>query len=218
MVVFTFAFNRIGNIDSTGGVPYPVFSYAGLLFWTYFSQTVNQVGSSMVQFQSVISKIYFPRLIVPVSTALTGLVDMFFATLIYVVLLILFNQSINIIGVILFLPLVACAFFAVLGLGLFMAALNVKYRDVAQALPFFVQSLLYLTPVIYPVEAVPESWQWILFLNPIAGPIELFRASLLGTPDIVWTHIAISFVSTILMFYFGLQFFKAKEREFADYI
>lgn len=218
MVVFTFAFNRVGNIEGGEGIPYPVFSYAGLLFWTYFSQTVNQVGTSVVSAQGIISKIYFPRLIVPVSTALTGIIDLLLASAIYVVILIVYSQPVEILGVMLYLPFVLLSFLAVLGVGLFMAALNVKYRDITQALPFFIQALLFLTPVIYPVSAVPQSLQWILFLNPIAGPIDAFRAALLGHEPIAWGYLAISIASCFVLLFVGLRYFKAKEREFADYI
>jgi lipopolysaccharide transport system permease protein len=218
MVVFTFAFSNVGGIEGADGIPYPIFSYAGLLFWLYFSQTLVQVSSSMVQFQSVISKIYFPRLIIPFSIAATGLVDMFFASLVYVALLIIYKVPVSLIGVSLFIPLVVISFFAVLGIGLYAAALNVKYRDVAQAIPFAVQALLFLTPVIYPVASIPASYQWALYLNPITGVIEVFRASLFGYGDINYMHISISLISTIILFLLGLNFFKNKEREFADYI
>jgi len=218
MLVFTVAFNKVAKIESADNIPYPVFSYAGLLFWTYFSQTANQVGTSVVSYQSIIRKIYFPRLIAPVSMAITGLIDLFFASLIYLAILFIYSQPVHLAGVLLFLPMVVFAFIAVMGIGLFMAAFNVKYRDVAQALPFFIQALLFLTPVIYPVTLVPVAYQWILFLNPIAGPIEVFRTALLGNAAIPWGNFAISATSGILFLIVGLLFFKAKEREFADFI
>lgn len=218
MVVFTLFFNRALNVETGNeNIPYPIFSYSGLLFWNYFSQTVVQVGGSLVAFQNVISKVYFPRLIIPISTSLTGLIDFGLSLLIFIGLLIYYGIPPEPLGILLFFPLVLVSFLTILGFGSFAAALNVRYRDVEQALPFIVQVLLFLTPVIYPVSAVPESWQWIVYLNPLSGVIELFRNSMFSGP-LLWEYYAISFVSCILIFILGLWMFKKQERSIGDYI
>jgi lipopolysaccharide transport system permease protein len=219
MVVFTLFFNRIAGIGTgSDDTPYPIFSFAGLIFWSYFSQTTNQVSNSLVAFQEVIKKIYFPRIIAPVSTAMTGLVDMGFSLIIYFGLMVYYKISPTFLGVLLFLPMIMLSFITVLGLGLFLAALNLKYRDVGQALPFFIQTMLFMTPVIYPVKIVSEKFRWILFLNPMAGVIETVRASLLGTGSLVWGYLLISIFSSLLMLFIGFRYFHKKEREFADLI
>lgn len=218
MVVFTLFFNRALNIETGNeNVPYPVFSYSGLLFWNYFSQTVVQVGGSLVAFQNVISKVYFPRLIIPLSTALTGLIDFGLSLLIYVGILFYYGITPEPLGLILFFPLLLVTLLTVIGIGSFAAALNVRYRDVEQALPFLVQVLLFLTPVIYPVSAIPEGWQWVIYLNPLSGVIELFRNSLLGGV-LQWHYYLISLAACLLILTLGLWMFKRQERSIGDYI
>lgn len=219
MVVFTLFFNRALNVDTgSENVPYPVFSYAGLLFWNYFSQTTNQVGSSLVSYQGVINKIYFPRLIVPISTALTGVIDFFLAAIIYAGILVYYGITPQILGIVLFIPALIVTFLTIVGLGSFMAALNVRYRDVTQALPFAIQVLLFLTPVIYPVSVVPEAWRWILFLNPMTGVIECIRASMLSLGPLQWDYYSISLASCLFIVIAGFWLFKRQERAIGDYI
>ncbi len=219
MVVFTLAFNRVASVESgSSDIPYPLFAYAGLMYWSYFSQTVNQVGDSLVSYQGVIQKIYFPRLMIPVSTALTGIIDFFFAILVYFGLSIFYGVSPGLLGVVLLIPMLLLSLIAVLGIGIFTASLNVKYRDVRQALPFFIQALLFLTPVVYPVELVPSNIQWILFLNPMTGVVDTIQASLLDIRDVQWSMLAISVASSLIILIIGLAYFKAKEREIADII
>lgn len=219
MLVFTFAFNEVANVQ-TGNVdvPYPIFSYAGLMFWSYFAQTTNSVGSSLITYQSIMKKIYFPRLLAPISTALTGLIDFGFSLIVYFALMVYYGISPQISGLLLFVPLVALSFITVVGVGLFSASLNVKYRDVQQALPFFIQALLFLTPVVYPVSLLPDTLKWVLFLNPMTGVVDTAQAALLGLRPINFTGLAISTTSAILITILGLLFFKAREREFADLI
>jgi len=219
MVVFTFAFNKVGSVE-TGSetVPYPIFAYAGLMFWTFFSQNINQVGTSFVTFQGIINKVYFPRVILPISIITTGIIDFAFSLIIYFGLMAYYGIAPTLLGTILFIPLIIMTSLAILGVGIFAAALNVKYRDVAQVIPFFIQALLFLTPVIYPVSAVPASLQWVLYINPIAGVVDTAQASLLGIRDVQWHMLAISVATTILTLVVGLTYFKAKEREFADLI
>lgn len=218
MVVFTIVFNRGAGIQPDGNVPYAVFSYAGLLFWNYFSQSVSQVSSSLVAYQNIIKKIYFPRLLVPVSTAITGLIDFALSVLIFIGLVIHFDVSIQVLGMVLFIPLLVMTILTVLGVGLFMAALNVRYRDVEQLMPFLVQVLLFITPVIYPVSIVPASWQWILFINPMTAVVEVARYSLLGVGQLNMMGIGISIISCVVAVIAGLLFFKSQERALGDLI
>lgn len=219
MVVFTFAFNQVGSVQTgSEDVPYTIFAYAGLMFWTYFSQSVTQVGTSFVSFQNMLKKIYFPRLIIPLSIVFAGLIDFFFSLLVYVGLSWHYEIIPSTLGLVLSLPLVLLTMVTTLGVGMFAAALNVKYRDVGQILPFLVQAMLFLTPVVYPVTAVPETWQWVLFLNPMTGVVDTAQATLLNLHEVKWDLLLMSTVSAVLIFILSLAFFRSKEREFADLI
>ncbi len=218
MVVFTLFFNKVAGIQANGAIPYAIFSYSGLLFWQYFSNALTRSSNSLVDNQSVITKIYFPRIIPPISSTIVALIDFFFAFLIYLGLLVYFQISPGVVGILLFIPAIIITFIAAAGLGLYLAALNVKYRDVKQALPFFIQTGLFLTPVIYPVSLVPEKYQWLLYLNPMTGVITTIRHTSLHVGDLNWGLVSISVISALLMFAFGLYYFKTKEREFADII
>ncbi len=219
MVVFTLFFNRVAGIQTgSAAVPYAIFSFIGLLFWNYFSNALNRSANSLVDNQSVVTKVYFPRLIPPISSTIVSLIDFGFALIVYIGLMVYYHIAPTPLGLLLFLPAVALTFVAATGPGLFLAALNVKYRDVKQILPFIIQTGLFLTPVIYPVTAVPQKYQWILYLNPMTGVINAMRASLLGLGTINWLLTGVSVLSAGLLFVFGLYYFKAKEREFADII
>ena len=219
MFVFTVFFNRLAGIDSGDeAVPYPIFAYAGLLFWNYFAQTVNQASSSLVTFQGVIKKIYFPRLMAPLSTSITGLLDFAFAFLVYLGLMAYYQITPSLAGIGLFLPILAMSFLTVFGVGMLLSSINIKYRDIQQALPFFIQAGLFVTPVIYPVSLMPERWEWVLFLNPMAGVIEVMRASFLGLGTIPWANLGISVLSMTFLFVVGLYFFRRREAEIADWI
>lgn len=218
MVVFTLFFNKVAGIDSGSAVPYAIFSYSGLLFWNYFAQALSRSSESLVGNQGMITKIYFPRIILPFSTTIVGLVDFFFALIIFIGLLFYFDITPSLLGIVLFLPMLLLSFIAASGLGMMLAALNVKYRDVRQALPFFIQTLLFLTPVIYPVSMVPERFQWLLFLNPMTGVITTMRASILHEDTIPTGLVMISVASALLLFTIGLMYFKRRERKIADII
>lgn len=219
MVVFTLFFNRVAGIQTgSEAVPYAIFSFIGLLFWNYFSNALNRSANSLVDNQSVVTKVYFPRLIPPISSTIVSLIDFCFALIVYIGLMFYYQIAPTPLGLLLFLPAVALTFVAATGPGLFLAALNVKYRDVKQILPFIIQTGLFLTPVIYPVTSVPQQYQWILYLNPMTGVINAMRASLLGLGTINWPLTALSVLSATVLFVFGLYYFKAKEREFADII
>lgn len=216
MIVFSVFFGRIAGI-STGDIPYPIFVYSGLLFWNYFSSSLGSASGSLVNSQAVIQKIYFPRLIIPISSTIVYLVDFFFAGLIFIGLMIYYQFAPTFIGILLIIPCLLITFLASSGLGLAFAAVNVKYRDVRYALPFFIQLLIFLTPVIYPTSVLGR-YQWLWYLNPMSGVIETMRAGLLGTGAINWTLLASSVLISILLFVFGILYFKKSEKYFADII
>lgn len=216
MVVFSIFFGKFAGIPSEG-IPYPIFVYSGILFWNYFSFGLTHSSNSMVENGSIIKKIYFPRLIIPISSSLTGLVDFFFAMLVLILLMIYYRYLPHL-GIVLYVPLLLLTtFLTSIGLGCLLASINVKYRDVRYALPFFIQILMFLTPVIYPVSIVGEQYRWLLALNPMASVIETARAVLFGTP-INPALLAISIGMAVFIFIVGIMYFRKTERFFADII
>lgn len=216
MVVFSVFFGRIVKIPSEG-IPYPIFSYSGLLLWIYFSSAVANSGNSVIGSSNLITKVYFPRLIIPLSAALPGIVDYFIALCILILMMLFYGFVPNLF--IIFLPLVVFfAFISATGLGLWLSALNVKYRDVKYAIPFFIQLLLFATPVIYPATMLPQRFRWLLSLNPISGIIDAHRACILGYKPIDWPLLGISILVSLFIFITGLYYFRRTERSFADVI
>ena len=218
VVIFTIFFNRVAHIKSPGIIPYAVFSYTGLLFWNFFAAAVSSTSGSLVANQGVITKIYFPRLIAPFSATIVNLADFVFAFVLYAALLLYYRVTPGLAGVVMLLPMLALTFFAATGMGLFFGALNVRYRDVRFVVPFLVSSLIYLTPVIYPVSLVPERYQWLLYLNPMTGVIQTMRAGALHQGAIPWSMLLVSVASTVCTVVLGLFYFLRQERSFADYI
>lgn len=216
MLIFSIFFGKLANIPSDG-VPYPIFVFVGLLFWQFFSGALSDTSNSLITNQSIITKVYFPRLILPISTVLAKMVDFLIASLILAGLMFYYNYFPSVAGLLILPILLFITFMAAVGLGLFLAAINVKYRDVRYVLPFFIQILMYLTPVIYPASIVGK-YSWILALNPMMGVIQSARAGLLGTTPINWLLISISFVATALILILGIYTFKKTERYFADVI
>jgi len=217
-VVFTVFFNKIVGIQSGGNVPYAVFAFLGLMYWNLFSSSLMKASNSILDNQGVITKIYFPRLIPPLSSGVLSLVDFCISVGFFGLILLLYGISPGIFGILLLIPMAFVTLLASLGAGMFFAALNVKYRDIRQALPFMIQTLLFLTPVIYPVTLVPEKVQWILYLNPVCGVITLLRSTILGLGSVRPLYLLISFSSAVLTFIIGIYFFRSKERGFADII
>ena len=213
MVVFTVIFGRLAKIDSEG-LPYAVYVYAGLLPWTFFSNAVSLSGLSLVNQQALLTKIYFPRLFVPTSSVGAGLVDLAISFLVYGVILAVYG-IVPSAGVIWLPLLVVLTVLAALGFGYTLAALTVSYRDFRFLVPFMMQAMMYISPVVYPVTLVPERYHWLLALNPMTGIIGAFRSAVLGTP---WnpTTLIVSTLVTLVLFVFGLFFFRRTERRFAD--
>lgn len=221
MLIFTFIFNGMAKIDSGDGTPYPIFLYVGLLLWQYFSGTLTNASNSMVLNANIIQKVYFPRLIIPAATAATGLVDLAVASVILVGMMFHYGYHPHLTGVLVLPLLLAVAVLASLGIGMFLASLNIKFRDVRYALPFVIQILMYVTPVIYPVSMLnrhPVVKTLMLWLNPISGVISNARATLLGTGPVDWQVFAISAGTSAVFFLVGLYYFRVTERYFADIV
>ncbi len=213
MVIFTQIFGRFAKIPSDG-LPYPVFVYAGLLPWTFFAQSVTHGGQSLVNQQQLLTKIYLPRLFVPAASVGGGLVDLLISFGVYAVILLIYGIAPS--WQVVFVPaLIVLTLSAALGLATGLAALTVAYRDFRYVVPFLVQILMFLSPVVYPVSIVPARYQWLLALNPMAGIIDGYRAAILGRP---WnfTTLASSSAATILLLLTGLFYFRSTERRFAD--
>ena len=213
MLIFTLIFGRFAKIPSDG-VPYALFVFAGLLPWTFFSNNISQASMSLMNQQSLLTKIYLPRLFIPSSSIGSGLIDLLVSFGVFAMLMIYYGVGLGP-GVLAVPFLVLMTAAASLGIGLWLAALIVTYRDFRYVVPFLVQSWLYLSPVIYPVSMVPAKWQPLLAINPMAGIIDGFRSALLGLP---WnyTTIGISTVSSLVLLAFGLGYFRKTERSFAD--
>lgn len=213
MIVFTVIFGRFAKVPSDG-LPYSVFVFAGLLPWTFFSNNITQASQSLLNQQSLLTKIYLPRLFIPASAIGSGLVDLAVSFAVFVVLMAYDRVPIGW-GVLIVPLLVILTAAASLGVGLFLAALIVTYRDFRYVVGFLVQSWMYLSPVIYPVSLVPAKWQPLLALNPMAGIIDGFRSALLGLPWNVVT-LSISGLSSLALLLYGLFYFRKTERNFAD--
>lgn len=218
MVVFTVFFNRVAGIKSGSSVPYAIFSYTGLMFWNCFATAVNNASDSLVVNQAVITKIYFPRAIVPVSATIIAFVDFLFALVVFIGLAAYYGVVPGLLGVALFIPLALVTFVAGAGIGLGLSALNLKYRDVRIALPFFIQTLMFLTPVIYPITLLPHGIRWALYLNPMTGVISTFRATLLQQSSAGWPLLGLSTASALGLLFLGWFVFRTRERAFADIV
>lgn len=216
MVVFTLFFGRLAKMPSDG-IPYPIFVYAGLLPWTYFANALSASGNSLVGNAHLISKVYFPRLIIPSSSALAGLLDFFIAMMVLAAMMV-YYQFWPTLGILLFPFLVGLTFLCAVGVGLWLSALNVEYRDIRYVIPFLIQIWMFVSPVIYPVSMVGEKYRWLLALNPMGGVINAYRASLLSHQPIDWHLLAISTCIIFFFFISGLLYFRRMERSFADVV
>ncbi|MDQ2741573.1 MAG: ABC transporter permease [Chloroflexota bacterium] len=216
MIVFTLIFGRIAHLPSDG-IPYPLFTFAALLPWTYFSYVLAQAGSSLVYNAGMLSKVYFPRLILPVSAALAGLVDLAISFLVLIVMMVYFGVHPH--AGLLLLPLfLLFAAAAALSVGIWLAALNVRYRDVKYVIPFLTQIWLYASPVAYSARLVSGKLAFVYSLNPMAGVIEGFRWSLLGVGSVSILALAPSLVVTTVLLVSGLLYFRRSEQTFADVV
>ena len=217
MVVFTIFFGTLAEVPSDG-VPYPIFTYAALLPWQLFSKALQDAARSLVSNRHMITKVYFPRLVLPLSSIVAGLVDFGIAFL--VLLAMMFYYQIPLRIQMLALPLLLLlALVTALGVGLWLSALNVLYRDIAYVMPFIAQFWMYITPVVYPASMVPEQWRFLYYLNPMTGVVEGFRWALLGThSSLPSSMIILSIVISIVVLVTGLFYFRRMERLFADLV
>ena len=220
MVVFTILFGYLLQVPS-GDVPYPIFSYVALLPWNYFASSINKSSTSLIQNTNLVTKVYFPRMVIPISSVLSGLVDFAIGFLILIILMFIFKVPPA--PSILFLPaFLFLAMLTALGFGFWLSALNVRYRDVNYLVPFILQIWMYLTPVIYGVDLIPEPYRFLLALNPMTAVVEGFRWALLGphfeSAQAPGTILLFSFLMSITVLITGAVFFRRTERTFADVI
>lgn len=216
MIVFSVIFGSLAKLPSDG-VPYPILIFTALLPWQFFANSMTASSQSLVGKSSIVSKIYFPRLIIPTSAVISGLIDFCISFVILIGLMIWYRivPTANVI----YLPLfVMLTFMAALAVGLWLSALNVEFRDVFYIVPFLVQAGQYLSPVAYSSSIIPEKWKFLYSLNPMVGVIDGFRWSILGTAMPNWAGIAVSSASVLVIFTSGLLYFRKMERTFADVI
>lgn len=215
MIIFTLLFGRLAGIKSDG-VPYPIFAYSGLLIWTFFANSVTNSGNSLVGSANLITKIYFPRMIIPGAAVAAGLVDLGLASLVLVVLMLYYQVPIGG-GILMIPPLLFLTTLLALGVGMWLSALNVKYRDVRHAIPFLIQLWMFASPVIYPASILPARWRWVLELNPLTGIIENFRVALFGG-RFGWTSLSVSTAVTLIILVWSAYSFRRVEKTFADIV
>jgi lipopolysaccharide transport system permease protein len=217
MVVFSIFFGNLAKIPSDG-VPYPIFSYTALLPWTLFAKALTDASHSLVQNSHMITKVYFPRLILPLASILSGLVDFALAFLVLFAMMLFYGIYPT--SAVWTLPLfVLLAMITALGVGIWLSAMNVLYRDIGYVLPFLTQFWMTLTPIAYPASLLPEKWRLIYALNPMTGVVEGFRWALLGSSASAPTGmLAVSSVISVLVLITGLLYFRRMERRFADMV
>ncbi len=222
MVVFTIFFGRLAKVPSDN-VPYPIFSYTALLPWGMFTKALSDAGRSMISNRAMITKVYFPRLVIPLSSVLSGVVDFAIAFVVLLGMMVYYNvvpdsgYQIQITNAVWLLPLfILLALVTALGVGLWLSALNVIYRDINYIIPFLTQFWLFITPIAYPSSLIPERWRLIYALNPMTGVVEGFRWALLGTETAPGPMLAVSTTISLIVLISGLFYFRRMERTFAD--
>ena len=214
MIVFTVVFGNIAKINSEG-IPYAIFSYTALVPWTYFSSSVTDSSRSLISSKNLITKVYFPRLVIPIAPVLAKLIDFGISFLILIGMMIWFGITPSVWAA--FIPIfVLIMMLTAAGAGMWLTALAIQYRDIQYGSSFLIQLLMYISPVIYPASSVPEKFQLVYALNPMVGVIEGFRAVLLGTRSMPWFYIGVGSASAIVLFISGVLYFRHMERYFAD--
>ena len=215
MLVFTLFFGRLAQIDTKVDVPYPLFAFAGLLPWQLFARTLSETTNSLVTDQRLVTKVYFPRIIVPTSYCLAAILDFLIGAVLLIGLMLWYGVAPG--WAVFALPVfIALMFITTLGVGYWLSALNTEYRDVAYVVPFLVQCWLFLTPVVYPSSMVPAAWRWLLGLNPMSGVVEGLRWCLLGQGDPPGPMIIVSASIAVAVFISGIIWFRWRERTFVD--
>jgi lipopolysaccharide transport system permease protein len=215
MLVFTVIFGRFANIPSDG-VPYAVFSLAALVPWTYFSTALSGASNSLVSSTNLITKVYFPRLVIPFAPVLAGLVDFAVALVVLGAVMLFYGIVPGPLALVVVPLLLVGMMLTSAGVGCWLAALNIQYRDVKHVTPFLVQVWMYASPIVYPMSLVPERYRAVYALNPMAGIVEGFRSVLLGTGAVAWPTIGLSLAVGAVLFVTGSFYFRRTERVFAD--
>ena len=224
MVIFTLLFGGVAKLSSEG-VPYPVFNFTALLPWGLFAKAITDAGRALVNNRNMITKVYFPRLVIPVASVLAGVVDFLIAFGVLVVIIIYYhfsssaNFDFHFTPALLTLPLfLLLALVSALGVSLWLSAMNVIYRDVGYVLPFLTEIWFFVTPIVYSSSEISPQWQWLYALNPMAGVIEGFRWAILGTQAVSGLTLFISTLVSLIVLISGLFYFRRMERSFADEI
>lgn len=215
MIIFTIFFSRLVRIP-TDGIPSGLFYYAGLSLWMFFSNAVMNGASSLLGNTNLITKVYFPKLIIPAAAMLAAVVDFAIASILLVALLIYYGYG-ETWEVLLLLPISLLTTILALGVGILSSALNAKYRDVRYVLPFLLQVWMFITPIIYPASVVPKPWRWLLALNPLTGIVEAYRASLFGQ-RIHWQSLSYATLFAVVLLSFSAYIFRRMEKSFAEVI
>jgi lipopolysaccharide transport system permease protein len=215
MVVFTVLFGHLAHVPSDGE-PYAIFVYAGLLVWNFFSTAVTSASNSVVGNAALITKVYFPRLVIPAAAVGAAVVDFAIASAILLAMMLYYGVPITW-GALMFFPLAVLTALTAMAVGFWAAAVNVKYRDVRYALPFLINICMYATPVIYPVSFIPKNWRWVLMLNPLSGTVQGVRSAVFGKA-FDWSGLVIASAITMAILVWAIYSFRRMEREFADII
>jgi lipopolysaccharide transport system permease protein len=215
MIIFSIFFGQLAGMPSDG-IPYPLFAYAGLLPWTFFSNAVASSSNSLVGSANLITKVYFPRMIIPGAAVIAGLLDLLVAFVVMAPLMIYYRVGVTW-SLLMLPPLALLTCLLALGVGMWLSALNVKYRDIRYALPFAIQLWMFATPIIYPASLVPSAWRWMLELNPLTGIIEGYRSAFFGRP-FDWRMLLVSALITLVGLLLAAYYFRRMERTFADIV
>jgi lipopolysaccharide transport system permease protein len=214
MIIFTLLFGQLAKIP-TDGIPGPIFYFSALVPWIYFSTTFSNAGMSLVTNRELLTKIYFPRVILPAAVALGNLMDFLISSVFLIGFIVYYKIALGW-NLLLWPALVVLLMLLSLSLGAFFAALNVKYRDIRYVIPFLIQLLMFATPIIYPASMVPERFQWLLALNPLSGLIEAFRYVVVPNHALDWNLLMLSVAITGVLFVTSVAYFKSAEKVFAD--
>lgn len=215
-LIFTFVFNRVAKLQAPGAVPYALMVFTGMLPWQFFANSLSESSNSLISNSNLITKVYFPRMIVPASSVITSLVDFGISFLILVGMFFVYRYVPE--PTMIFLPLfILVAFVAAFGVGLYVTALNVKYRDFRYIIPFIVQFGMYVTPVGFSSNMIPGQWRLLFSLNPMVGVVDGFRWCILGEP-MYWPGLGVSILVSLFFLWFGIRYFRKTEKSFADNI
>ncbi len=215
MLIFTLVFGRLAKIPSDG-VPYSVFTLAALIPWMYFSNAFSAASASLVNSSNIITKVYFPRLIIPVVSILSGLVNFAVSCVVLAVMMIWYHVTPSLLAIPMIPALLLLMILTATGVGCWLAAIYIQYRDVRQIIPFIVQIWMFVSPVVYPMSLVPDRYRTLYALNPMAGIIQTFRVVLLRTGEVPWGTLGVSTIVSLALFLSGTLYFRKTEHLFAD--